>query len=270
MAHRVFVYGSLKRGQSNHHWLNGATFVGRARLQGAELYSLGPYPMAVLRHGSSQTIHGEVFEVNAEGLDQLDVLEDYPGYYDRQILSLGDGSQAWVYLGSDTLVEHRSLVEYGDWASTPVFSYGSNMDPTQLQQRCRDWDGSGLVARLDGWRWDINKIADGGVGEGYAGIAPHPGAHCWGVVHHLSHRDRRSLDQREGVARDHYRHQSVTVMTPQGESFEALTYVPAPGVIAEGLRASSDYQRRILAGAAHWGLESAWCNALRELFLITA
>lgn len=269
-SNRVFVYGSLKRGQSNHHWLNGAIYAGRARLLGAELYSLGSYPMAVLRRGSTQVIHGEVFEVDAEGLDQLDVLEGYPGFYDRQILKLSDGSQAWVYLGRDALVEGRNLVEFGDWASTPVFSYGSNMDPTQLQQRCPGWDGSGLPARLDGWRWGINKIADAGEGQGFAGIEPDREAHCWGVVHHLSRGDRRILDRREGVAIDHYRHQIVTVKTTQGETFEALAYVPEPAFIAEGLRASSDYRRRILSGAAHWGLDSDWCNALRESLLITA
>ncbi|WP_416223896.1 gamma-glutamylcyclotransferase family protein [Synechococcus sp. CBW1107] len=57
----VFIYGSLKRGQSNHHWLRGALFLGRHRLAGDRLYSLGGYPMAVLEDHSSAVIHGEVF-----------------------------------------------------------------------------------------------------------------------------------------------------------------------------------------------------------------
>lgn len=219
-CNRVFVYGSLKRGQTNHHWLKGATFVGRARLHGAELYSLGAYPMALLRSGSSDLIHGEVFEIDADGLSQLDILEEYPNDYDRQVLSLSDGSQAWVYVGHEELVAGCDRVEYGDWASTPVFSHGSNMDPDQLQRRCEDWDGNGVVARLDGWRWSINKLA---------GIVHDPGAHCWGVVRHLSQRDRPSLDRRDDVAIDHDRHQRVTVCTTTGERFDALAYVPGPG-----------------------------------------
>lgn len=269
-SNRVFVYGSLKRGEPNHQWLYGAIFAGRARLLSAELYSLTSYPMAVLRPGSPQVIHGEVFVIDAEGLDRLDLLEGYPNYYDRQILNLSDGTMAWVYLGRDAVVEGHELVEFGDWASTPIFSYGSNMDPSQLQQRCPNWDGSGLAARVDGWRWGINKIANAGNGQDYAGITQDPEAHCWGVVHHLSRSDRQILDRREGIATGHYRHQIVTVKTSKGEIFAALAYVPEPAFTEEGLWANSEYQRRILNGAAHWGLESTWCSALRESFLTTA
>lgn len=267
---RVFVYGSLKRQQANHHWLDGARFVGRARLRGAQLYSLGAYPMAVLRDHTSHVIHGEVFEVDAAGLDRLDQLEGYPGYYDRQVLALSDGTSAWVYLGNDDHVKGCSLVAFGDWASTPVFSYGSNMDPAQLQQRCQDWDGTGLVVRLEGWRWGITKRADGRDGEGYAGIQPDSGAHCWGVVHHISGRDRRILDLREGVGIHHYRHEQLMVTTSEGETFAALAYVPEPEYLADELLASSHYRQRILNGAAHWGLGSDWCNVLRESLLMTA
>lgn len=269
-SNRVFVYGSLNRGQSNHHWLHRASFVGRARLHGGELYSLGSYPMAILRQGSSGVIHGEVFEVDAEGLDQLDILEGCPGYYDRQLLSLSDGSEGWVFLGNEELVAGRSQVEFGDWASTPVFSYGSNINPDQLRRRCKDWDGSGVVTRLDGWHWGINKLADAGDCQGFAGIIRDLGAHCWGVVHHLSQRDRRILDLREGVAIDHYRHQRIKVSTKNGERFEALTYVPGPAYLAEGLEASSDYGRHILDGADYWGLDCTWANSLRASLLITA
>jgi len=43
----VFVYGSLKRGQSNHHWLTAASFQGEAQAPGLVLHDLGPFPMAI-------------------------------------------------------------------------------------------------------------------------------------------------------------------------------------------------------------------------------
>ena len=43
----VFVYGSLKRGQSNHHLLAATTFQGEARAPGLVLHDLGPFPMAI-------------------------------------------------------------------------------------------------------------------------------------------------------------------------------------------------------------------------------
>lgn len=44
-------------------------------------------------------------------------------------------------------------VPYGDWGSTPMLSYGLNMDPDQLRARCARWDGPGVVARLEGSWW---------------------------------------------------------------------------------------------------------------------
>lgn len=67
-GHFVVVYGTLKRGHSNHHWLAGATFLGRRLLSGGRLHDLGPYPMAVLSRDPQAVIHGELFAVTEEGL----------------------------------------------------------------------------------------------------------------------------------------------------------------------------------------------------------
>ncbi|MFS6827470.1 gamma-glutamylcyclotransferase [Cyanobium sp. ATX-6F1] len=114
----VFVYGTLKRGQVNHHWLRGAAFLGRRRLGGACLYDLGPYPMAVPGDG---LIHGELFAVDGPGLLRLDGLEDVPLLYQRHRRPLADGTLAWTYLGQAPQVAGRALVPFADWGSTPVF-----------------------------------------------------------------------------------------------------------------------------------------------------
>ncbi|WP_158218571.1 gamma-glutamylcyclotransferase [Synechococcus sp. 1G10] len=273
MSEHVFVYGSLKRGEPNHPWLEGSRFLGRRRLGGARLHDLGPYPMAVAAteaeaqdaQGPQEPalIHGELYALETSGLARLDLLEDVPREYQRQRCQLSDGSRAWVYVGRHGQVIGLPLVPYGDWRSTPVFSYGSNLCPTQLARRCPRWDGSGLVARLEGWRWGINKRRLGRApGEGAAGLVRHSGAHCWGVVHHHSPDDRAALDRCEGVAAGHYRHQCVTVTTSDGERFEALTYVPTPAWSAPGLAAGPDYARAILRGAHHWRLPGAWLGKL--------
>jgi gamma-glutamylcyclotransferase (GGCT)/AIG2-like uncharacterized protein YtfP len=84
----VFVYGTLKRGEKNHHWLEGASWQGEAELSGVLLHDLGPFPMAVIGKG---TAIGEVYGVEEHGLARLDELEGYPRLYDRQMLSLNDG-----------------------------------------------------------------------------------------------------------------------------------------------------------------------------------
>jgi gamma-glutamylcyclotransferase (GGCT)/AIG2-like uncharacterized protein YtfP len=111
----VFVYGTLKRGEKNHHWLEGASWQGEAELSGVLLHDLGPFPMAVIGEG---TAIGEVYAVEERGLARLDELEGYPRLYDRQLLTLNDGRQAWVYLGRPRQVGHAPLVVGGSWHAT--------------------------------------------------------------------------------------------------------------------------------------------------------
>lgn len=274
MSELVFVYGSLKRGEPNHPWLHGSHFLGRRRLVGARLHDLGPYPMAVPAAAEPKLdepreppepalIHGELYALEGSVLSRLDQLEDVPREYERRRWRLSDGSLAWLYLGRHEQVIGLPLVPYGDWRSTPVFSYGSNLCPSQLARRCPRWDGSGLVARLEGWRWGINKRRLGRApGEGAAGLVRHDGAHCWGVVHHHGPDDRAALDHCEGVAAGHYGHQRVQVITDSGERLDALTYVPTPAWRTPGLSAGGDYAAAILRGARHWDLPEAWLGLL--------
>lgn len=111
----VFVYGTLKRGEKNHHWLEGASWQGEAELSGVLLHDLGPFPMAVIGEG---TAIGEVYAVEERGLARLDELEGYPRLYDRQMLTLNDGRHAWVYLGRPRQVRHAPLVVGGSWHAT--------------------------------------------------------------------------------------------------------------------------------------------------------
>jgi gamma-glutamylcyclotransferase (GGCT)/AIG2-like uncharacterized protein YtfP len=108
----VFVYGTLKRGASNHAWLAGSRWLGEACLPGLVLHDLGPFPMAVLGAG---TVYGELYGVDAAGLARLDQLEGYPRLYDRQLLPLADGSRAWVYLGRPRQVRHAPVLASGHW-----------------------------------------------------------------------------------------------------------------------------------------------------------
>ena len=73
----VFVYGTLKRGLSNHGWLRGQTFVGEARtVPRYRIFDLGGYPGMVLAdEGEGGAIEGEVWAVDEEGLRGLDRLE---------------------------------------------------------------------------------------------------------------------------------------------------------------------------------------------------
>jgi gamma-glutamylcyclotransferase (GGCT)/AIG2-like uncharacterized protein YtfP len=108
----LFVYGTLKRGHGNHHWLAAAPFLGEAALPNVVLHDLGPFPMAVPGEG---LVRGEVYVIDAAGLARLDRLEGYPRLYDRRPLPLADGRTAWVYLGRPHQVRHVSAIVDGRW-----------------------------------------------------------------------------------------------------------------------------------------------------------
>lgn len=268
-SHHVFVYGTLKRGQYNHHWIEGGSYLGRRQLRGAQLHHLGGYPMAVLHEGSDGVIHGELYRVNAAGLNRLDQLEGYPGFYDRTELQLCDGTTAWLYHGGRHQVSEAPLIPMGDWDTTPVLHYGSNLNPERLQQRCPDWDGEGLVVQLEGWSWAIDKQAWGDPASGFAGIKPCSGATTWGVVTHHTSSDLAALDQAEDIRNRHYRRVKVLVQASSGAVFEALTYVPCEHRRRSGLRAESWYRNHILRGLDHWQLPAAWRFAIEESLCTT-
>ncbi len=116
MTTLVAVYGSLKRGQSNHHFLAAAEYRGTARLEGFALYDLGPWPGAKREPGVVQV---EVFAVDAQTFAALDELEDYcahapeHGIYDRVEVETDHG-RAWIYL-YNLHVQPEQREETGCW-----------------------------------------------------------------------------------------------------------------------------------------------------------
>jgi gamma-glutamylaminecyclotransferase len=103
----IFVYGTLKRGNSNHHFLAGQTFAGEARsAPGYALYDLAGYPGMVRQGADLEGVSGEVWSVDDECLARLDALEcTAAGLYRRETVPLGDPFsgqrvEAYIYLRS--------------------------------------------------------------------------------------------------------------------------------------------------------------------------
>lgn len=114
---RVAVYGTLKQGFNNAHWLNGASLLGSDIISALTLYDIGPYPGA--KWQPSKGIAIEVYQVNIDLLAQLDRLEDYridtptQGEYDRQQIVTCFGL-AWVYLYNPGVAGKTAIYE-GGW-----------------------------------------------------------------------------------------------------------------------------------------------------------
>jgi gamma-glutamylcyclotransferase (GGCT)/AIG2-like uncharacterized protein YtfP len=132
-----FVYGTLKRGQTNYaRFLAGHTVSEtRAWLSAAALYTAGPYPFLVRAADlvpQNATVFGELIDVHPARyqhiLALLDELEDYvPGradnLYERVELPVQtvDGTRsAWVYVAGAAVESairrgELRLIERGEW-----------------------------------------------------------------------------------------------------------------------------------------------------------
>ena len=112
MHHRVFVYGTLLRGEVNHDLLDGAPLLGEHRTEPRfTLLLLGAYPGLI--GGGRTAVFGEVYRVDEAGLLRLDRLEDYPRLYDRGQIPTPYG-RAWVYLYRGR-IRNRPVIGSGDW-----------------------------------------------------------------------------------------------------------------------------------------------------------
>lgn len=130
---------------------------------------------------------------------------------------------------------------------TRYFSYGANMDPVQMAERCPSAIRIGS-ALLDQHRF---AIAAGGFGTVHSAA----GHRVHGVVWQLTPPDLAALDAFEGVAEGFYRKGLAEVVVEGGKPEQAMFYcaadgapgVPSPGYleniieVAEALGFPADY-----------------------------
>jgi gamma-glutamylaminecyclotransferase len=101
---KIFVYGTLKTGQVNHHLLGdpqgGSRTVPTPALAPGIVLHAGPaYPFAIRGPGQAR---GEVYTITEAVLRKLDELENHPDDYHREItpviLANNQRILAWIYL----------------------------------------------------------------------------------------------------------------------------------------------------------------------------
>ena len=97
---KVFVYGSLKRGNNvrGMQFFQGAIRVGQAQTT-AGIYSmldLGSFPGVIL--DGKHDINGEVYIIDEQILSQLDAIEGYPDFYDRTEVETTEGKALMYFL----------------------------------------------------------------------------------------------------------------------------------------------------------------------------
>lgn len=106
--------GTLLAGEVNHHLLSGTELLDPHRTEPCfTMFGLGAYP-GVARGGNTP-ITGELYRIDAKGLERLDRLEDYPRLYDRALIPSPQGP-AWIYLYRGR-IKDRPVIGSGDWRS---------------------------------------------------------------------------------------------------------------------------------------------------------
>lgn len=124
-AIRVFVYGTLKRLHYNHYLLEGSNVHGTKYL--GKTYIKGPYRMLSLGNfpgvqfdplgvKEPQTIYGEVYEIDANTLKSLDILEGNGNFYTRQKVGT-PYRNAWIYFlpAGEELAKRYPVIKEGAW-----------------------------------------------------------------------------------------------------------------------------------------------------------
>jgi gamma-glutamylaminecyclotransferase len=106
MTHRVFVYGTLKRGYPNNPLLEGSEFLGEAVTVPTYKMVETSFPV-IMPDPSGKPVAGEIYTVDDATLARLDQLEREGRSYDRVMieatlpLSNGEPTQAFIYVGRE-------------------------------------------------------------------------------------------------------------------------------------------------------------------------
>jgi gamma-glutamylcyclotransferase (GGCT)/AIG2-like uncharacterized protein YtfP len=108
MTHRVFVYGTLKRGFPNHSLLKGCESIGDAATVPTYKMIENGFPV-IMPDPAGKPLAGEIYIVDGDTLARLDQLEREGTSYDRKLidvsLRLAGGerlpTRAFIYVGRE-------------------------------------------------------------------------------------------------------------------------------------------------------------------------
>ncbi len=132
---RVFVYGTLKKGQPNYFRMldpvNGqAEFLARAR-------TVDPYPLVIATEynipfllnvpGTGQRVYGEIYRVDQKMLDFLDRFEGCPLWYQRTAVQLevqdgdAEGENTLKPGSIEEAFVYRKTTHEPEWLQKPTY-----------------------------------------------------------------------------------------------------------------------------------------------------
>jgi gamma-glutamylcyclotransferase (GGCT)/AIG2-like uncharacterized protein YtfP/cation transport regulator ChaC len=276
---KIFVYGSLRRNQKYHYYLEDCMLISEQAWIKGELYDTGEgYP--ALKEGNDR-VYGEIYEINQTVLASIDELEDYKENHDDN-LYLRQAAQAQTDKGPVDVIYYtgfqpslfQGCIASGDWTlhtfmeekpeSLLYFAYGSCMDLERFKLAGVDHHfqeplGKGTLERYsmkytfvvnDGGRGDI--VEDGGRTEG--------------VVYRLPFDAVEYLYNREGVVPGWYRAALVNVVVNGILIPNVLTFIVNHR--GKETRPPAHYAREILRGSQPFVSQEYHQKLKKQLLLL--
>lgn len=100
--HLVAVYGTLKKGNGNYYrYLTESKFIGKGETKDKYPLVIKGLPYLLERKGEGHNVEVDVFKVDHDTFEELDILEGHPRWYERvQIpikMNKGKALNCWVY-----------------------------------------------------------------------------------------------------------------------------------------------------------------------------
>lgn len=147
---KVFVYGTLRKGERNASPLKNATCIAEQCWTDGELYDTG-YGYPAIKESKGSRVYGELYTVKEDELQRLDHLEGYieggnNSLYERieQTVYTDKGpGDAYMYVASQANLLNRKIPN-GDWKEFNLlskrnetvlyFAYGSCMDLKRITE----------------------------------------------------------------------------------------------------------------------------------------
>ncbi|PYZ98323.1 gamma-glutamylcyclotransferase [Alteribacter lacisalsi] len=266
MEELLFVYGTLRKGDVNHFYLNGFDCVREQAWMQGTLYDTGlGYPAADTQ--GKAKVYGELYRIPKEQWEALHQLEGYDGsgtslYVPETVMVSTDTGKmkASVYIaGSERL--KKEAIECGDWLRKQFeaenedtflyFAYGSCMDKERIREAGMENHFQEITGcSLDGYllRFTIASKRDG---KGRADLVEE-GKSCEGLLYRVNRDALEYLYRREGVHAGSYRPAFVNVQSHNGPDLtKVLTFLVRDKSPAE-IPPPDHYALEILRGGKGW------------------
>ena len=117
MLYNIFVYGTLKKGFSNHFYLENSRYLGIGKtIPKYQMYPSKNYLFPfLLKSEPNNNIVGEIYEINEKTLIELNALEDFPNMYLKELIEIElenkEIIKAFIYIKNEENFKNLILKE---------------------------------------------------------------------------------------------------------------------------------------------------------------